>query len=406
MRGRNVQPADRHGEGGNETDSHYFLYYAEATAVCILIFGILLINDRISMNRQEKQIVFDHALIAHILYFASDVLWAGVIAGRIPRTRFSVAFLNFSNFILLSAIAYEWFLFAAVSEHRPFPETERGRRVSRIPFAVMTVVMLAAYLIAPTFWASETGALNALYYPMMLAAPLFYVGASCVQSLRQARQTEDPGDRRLYRMIGLYPLAIVFFGVLQLAYVAAPLFCFGCTVMMLFFYIRSMDAQISLDPLTLLNNHGQLLRYVAQEQSHRREDGKTFVVIADADSFKQINDNYGHAEGDRALVLIAEVLKTCAKTMRQPPFLSRYGGDEFVLIVHAETAAEVELLTKEIHRGLAEACSLRRTPCRITVSVGYDEWKTDQSFLECLQHADAMLYEEKRRRKQRAQVSA
>lgn len=375
---------------------NYFLFYLEASVVCIVIFCILLVNDRIRMNRQEKQIVFDHALIAHILYFVSDILWAGMIAGRIPRTHYGVAIVNYANFILLSAIAYEWSLFAAVSERLPILGPKRGRLLFRLPIAVMAVGMLIAYLIAPYFWVSASGELNALYYPLMLVAPLIYVLASCVQSLRQARKATDPSERALFLMIGLYPLGIVLFGVIQLAYVDAPMFCFGSTIMMLFFYIRSMADQISLDPLTKLNNRGQLLRYAAQESAHRREDGKTYVVMIDANDFKQINDTYGHAEGDRALVSIAEALKTGAKVMRSAPFLSRFGGDEFALIVHADQPLELERMLAEFQRCLAETAALYT----LTVSVGYDEWNTGaESFQDCMQRADAKLYNEKRRRK-------
>lgn len=52
----------------------FFLFYTEANIVCILLFGILLLNDRISMNKQEKQLIFDRALVAHILYFFESSL--------------------------------------------------------------------------------------------------------------------------------------------------------------------------------------------------------------------------------------------------------------------------------------------------------------------------------------------
>ena len=133
-------------------ESGFFLFYTEANIVCILLFGILLLNDYISMNKQEKQIVFDRALIVHILYFISDIFWAGVLSNILPRTRFSVAFLNFTNFVLLSAIAYEWALFAAVSERLTFYSSKRGRIQFRIPFLVMPILMAVAYMVAPAFW--------------------------------------------------------------------------------------------------------------------------------------------------------------------------------------------------------------------------------------------------------------
>ncbi len=386
----------------------YFFFYTESNIVCILIFIILLTRDLVNVNRQEKQVYFDHALIAHILYFTTDIFWAGVISNNIPRTRFSVVFLNFSNFVLLSAIAYKWFQFAAAAEQMPLRNTKRGILLFRLPFAVMAAAMVVAYLAAPGFWVNASCELNALYYPMMLAAPLTYVLTSCVYSLLQARKAEDQASRRTLLLIGLYPLAVVFFGVLQLAALNAPLFCFGCTIMMLFFFITSMEDQISLDPLTLLNNRGQLLRYVAQERTRRREDVRTYVVMADANDFKQINDTYGHAEGDRALTLIAEVLKSSSRTMRQPPFICRYGGDEFLLLARAREPEEVASLVECIHSGLRDICDANQTPYRLSASVGFDEWDPEkESFQACMQRADEKLYQEKKLRKQqRASASA
>ena len=386
-------------------DGNYFLFYAEANIFCILIFGILLLNDHFSVNKQEKQIVFDRALVAHVLYFVTDIFWAGTLAGALPRTRFAVAILNFGNYFLLSAIAFEWAFFAGVSERMPFLGTKRGRTLFRLPYIIMTTLILVAYFVAPRFWINEKCELNVLYYPLMLAAPLFYVIFSCVFSLKNANKSEDPAERKLFRTIGLYPLTVVFFGVFQLAFLNAPLFCFGCTTMMLFFYIHSMNGQISLDPLTKINNRGQLLRYALQEKSHRREDTKTFVVMADANNFKSINDNYGHAEGDRALVMIANAMKSCSKAMRYSSCLSRYGGDEFAIIVHADQPAEVEQLVRDIRRNLLDSSASAQTPYSLTVSVGFDEWDVEQeSFHDCLKRADAKLYEDKKRKKERVQV--
>ena len=382
-------------------EGDYFLFYAEANIVCILIFGILLMNDHLSINKQEKQIVFDRALVAHILYFITDIFWAGVIAGALPRTRFSVAILNFGNYFLLSAIAFEWAFFAGVSERMPFLGTRQGRLRFRLPYMVMTAFIVVAYAISPRFWVNDNAELNVLYYPLMLVAPLIYVVGSCVYSLKKARKTEDPVERKLFRTIGLYPLSVVAFGILQLAFITAPLFCFGCTTMMLFFYIRSMNDMISLDPLTKINNRGQLLRYAAQENARHRDNMKTYVVMVDADNFKSINDNYGHAEGDRALILIADTLKVCTKAMGNSYCLSRFGGDEFAIIVHAERADEVEEgLLRNVRKHLEEICASEQVPYSLTVSAGYDEWDFGvETFHDSLKRADEKLYEGKRNRK-------
>ena len=84
----------------------YFIYYTEASIVCVILFGIMLGRDILSADRQEKQIRFDRALIAFMLYFISDALWAAIIAGIMPRNRFTVVATNFSNYVIMAAITY------------------------------------------------------------------------------------------------------------------------------------------------------------------------------------------------------------------------------------------------------------------------------------------------------------
>ena len=63
----------------------YFIFYTEANTVSILILSLMLINDRLHSTQQEKQIRFNWTVIAHILYFVSDMGWAAVLSGQLPE---------------------------------------------------------------------------------------------------------------------------------------------------------------------------------------------------------------------------------------------------------------------------------------------------------------------------------
>ena len=91
----------------------YFMFYMEANIVCILILALLLFNDKLHSTRQEKQIWFNRTIVAHILYFISDIGWAAVLSGQLLRTRALVILFNLLNYILLGLIAYEWFIYMA-----------------------------------------------------------------------------------------------------------------------------------------------------------------------------------------------------------------------------------------------------------------------------------------------------
>ena len=158
-----------------------------------------------------------------------------------------------------------------------------------------------------------------------------------------------------------------------------------------------MEKQISADPLTGLNNRGQLQHYASQENAIRREGRLTYIVMIDINDFKQINDTFGHANGDKALVMVADSLKKSMGRTSMPGFIGRYGGDEFVMIPHPHDEASMVKLEKTIRECISEVCKKESVPFDISVGIGYDRLDFDggDSFQSCLERADQKLYENK-----------
>ena len=63
----------------------FLLFYAESNIVCFIIFGIMFVHDLKRIDSQEKQLKFDRTLLAFMLYFVSDIFWAAVMSGAIPK---------------------------------------------------------------------------------------------------------------------------------------------------------------------------------------------------------------------------------------------------------------------------------------------------------------------------------
>ena len=129
----------------------YFFFYMESNIVCIVVLAILLINNKLHTTQQEKQIWFNRTLIAHILYFTSDIFWAAVLSGQLPSSRLLVGFFNLANYILLSLLAYEWFMYMAVTEDLPLRKSRKQRILWLLPMLISIVVIVIAYIAAPTF---------------------------------------------------------------------------------------------------------------------------------------------------------------------------------------------------------------------------------------------------------------
>lgn len=375
----------------------FVIYYVFSNVVCLVIFGIFLAHDLASVDRQEKQIKYDHALVAFMAYFISDSIWASVLAGVLPANRVSVVLCNLANYVIMFTVTHMWLRYVMAVEQAP----NRNKRINKFivlcPFCVSTVVLVSLYAFAPGTLLTEALEVRPVFNVFLIFVPCINIAVGMLYTMRRAKSEGNPLERRRHIYIGLFPLFVISGGLVQaLLLPRTPIFCFCCAILMLTLYLQSMETQISLDPLTKLNNRAQLLRYVSQVGNLRIEGRQTYVMMLDVNRFKAINDTYGHAEGDRALTMVAASLKQAVTVCNLPAFLGRYGGDEFVVIVYPVTESELTALIGVIRDLIGAACKASGCPYLLTVGVGYDKLIEGQdTFQKCMQRADTKLYLDK-----------
>jgi len=121
------------------------------------------------------------------------------------------------------------------------------------------------------------------------------------------------------------------------------------------------------------------------------------VVLGDLDNLKMVNDQFGHAAGDRLLRLCADVMRA---TLRGSDKLYRWGGDEFLLILPTAHASDV---LARLQQSLENAEPVVAGPdgqlARLSVSLGASDYASSEELPQAMERADRGMYEEKRRRK-------
>ena len=375
----------------------YFIYYASANIVGTIIFGVMLAHDRFSVDRQEKQLKYDQTLVAFMLYFISDTIWAAVDSELINKTQLPVSITNYVNFILMTGITYSWLKYVMAVEKLEKRNRLAVKHAIVFPFAVSAIILLVLFIAAPHVLLEDSLSVTPVFDGFMIVTPSIYIVAVIMYALKEIKREDDPIERRKHFYIAFFPVMLVAGGLLQMIFMPTlPLFCYAGTIFMLIFHMKTTDDQISTDPLTKLNNRSQLIRYVAQESNMRIEGRATYVVMMDINDFKKINDNLGHAEGDMALVLFAKALVDTIKNCNMPMFLGRFGGDEFVLIAHPIKKEEIDALIEEIRSNVRKECLKEEKPYIISAGIGYDELlNPPDTFQKCMQRADSKLYLDK-----------
>ena len=172
-------------------------------------------------------------------------------------------------------------------------------------------------------------------------------------------------------------------------------------------YQQHLEYQTQVDSLTGLFNRRAFEKKVHEEfERSKRYHNPLSLMILDIDNFKTINDTYGHHGGDAALVKISETLR---QKTRQSDFPSRYGGEEFVLVLPETDQNNALQVAGKIHEEI-RSCTFGTAdrPFALTVSIGltsssrksYSDWR------EMLDDADQALYVAKNTGKDRVEVAA
>jgi len=154
-----------------------------------------------------------------------------------------------------------------------------------------------------------------------------------------------------------------------------------------------------LDGLTGLYNRRGFLTLAEQhlKLAYRTQRG-LLLVFADVDNLKQINDTYGHPEGDYALIKTGELLRT---TFRTSDIAARIGGDEFAVIAIEARADSAEALINRFQTALRDYNTHTDRSYKLSVSIGaaYLDPHESASIESLMARADEALYSEKRANK-------
>ena len=149
------------------------------------------------------------------------------------------------------------------------------------------------------------------------------------------------------------------------------------------------------DVLTGIYNRRGFLTYANHllKLSNRTQRG-LILIYADLDNMKQINDQFGHEEGDRALATIADVLK---RTFRVSDVIGRVGGDEFAILAIEAKAESLDALRKRLNENLKNSQACANPIHQLTFSLGiiYYNPEKPQGIEELLKKADMVMYKDK-----------
>ena len=149
------------------------------------------------------------------------------------------------------------------------------------------------------------------------------------------------------------------------------------------------------DGLTQLYNSRYFYTQLKGEiERFNRYGHKLSLLLLDIDKFKEYNDNYGHLEGDKILVRIGRIIKSC---LRKMDTAYRYGGEEFTIILPGTHGEEARTVAERLRIAVAaeDFTDGRNAGIKITISIGVTQYRQKEKVSSFVQRADKAMYQSK-----------
>ncbi len=369
----------------------------EIDVMCVIL--MLWIFHRTNSNKDEKRSQRPMLFLVYSLAGACVLdIFCAVAQGRagLLWNRINHVLLVFF-LILMILTCYMWFIYANTFTRTKKLSNEENCWGYRIPLFALIIMILFSpwaelvYRLPEAINYPERGFLS--FISSMIFA--FYVIMAAVQLL--IAFFNDPETKSVLSFetcifyIALPPAAMAINFFLKDINTLIPAFSLALAAVCFDIQI----GHISTDGLTGLNNKRQYLQFIENCLNEPQGPLQLFLFMIDLDYFKQINDKYGHSEGDKALIEVAELLKGLCSGSRGM-FLARYGGDEFVFVIKARFDDEIIRLKRDIENAIKDRNEKTPKKYRLSVSIGYAVYQYGTDTLESLTaRADDMLYKEK-----------
>ncbi|WP_417414214.1 GGDEF domain-containing protein [Hoeflea sp.] len=155
---------------------------------------------------------------------------------------------------------------------------------------------------------------------------------------------------------------------------------------------EDLEHRASHDAMTGLANRDRFLSHLSEL---KRQSHSGYLLMIDADHFKQINDLHGHDAGDRALLAVGQAI---AGSIRPTDLGARIGGEEFAIILRGSSEEGAAMIAERVRANVENIslCTADGTPLHVTVSIGGAAFGPQSRSKEVMRQADSQLYEAKR----------
>lgn len=354
------------------------------------IISILLIGTLYLANRQKAEYDRDMRLLQQMMVTIgianiSDCC-VYYLAGSSNIVIKVLVFLSGSGLFLGNVmIGYLWAKFIMVHMNIPFSDIRRN--IYRT-IGLISIVLLVINIFYPLVFSVSDGRYQRGFaYIIFLIFAAFYILDSLYLYVKRIKKN---GSLKLFP-VHIFLIPVILGVVIQAFFVEIAITWTSIAISVAGIMTALKNEIIFTDCLTGLYNRVDL--EFLHKRACNKKDCWVSGIMIDLNGFKQINDNYGHAEGDLALCIVADLLR---KSFSEYGVVIRYAGDEFVIMLNTTDDQLIQKIIKSAKKNFVTENEKNDKPYQLSASMGYAITNlSNETIDDFMNRIDEQMYQDK-----------
>ena len=354
------------------------------------IISILLIGTLYLANRQKAEYDRDMRLLQQMMVIIgianiSDCC-VYYLAGSSNIVIKVLVFLSGSGLFLGNVmIGYLWAKFIMVHMNIPFSDIRRN--IYRT-IGLISIVLLVINIFYPLVFSVSDGRYQRGFaYIIFLIFAAFYILDSLYLYVKCVKKN---GSLKLFP-VHIFLIPVILGVVIQAFFVEIAITWTSIAISVAGIMTALKNEIIFTDCLTGLYNR-VYLEFLHKRACNKKDCWVSGIMI-DLNGFKQINDNYGHAEGDLALCIVADLLR---KSFSEYSVVTRYAGDEFVIMLNTTDDQLIQKIIKSAKKNFVTENEKNDKPYQLSASMGYAITNlSNETIDDFMNRIDEQMYQDK-----------
>ena len=374
---------------------NYYLTCLAVNITCLLFSATLFRKLSGNIGSGVEVRFFQRMILMYKIFLLCEIIWVIGEGGFLPLPPFVGSVIKVAGTAFIPAMVYMWFQYAQIIFENAAVHTRKFRILSFIPLGIMLLIYISTPvtgLVAKVL--SDGTIVHGPLAGLTCIVDDIYGAAVIIQALFLIARNRNIHKRRLYITHMLFIIICIIGEVIDTAVPGTPILALAITLSYSVLFMTMQESRISSDALTGLNNRSRADKYMRDILEKTDENNPFCLFLIDIDDFRIINERFGYVEGDNALNLVSDSLKTIIG--RWGGFLARWGGDEFLVIIRTGDADKIMAFRDELSKTLEKTGRANHHDYELTVSIGR-EICTDKnrSPAEIIRTAERKLYKVK-----------